>query len=216
MTQFSASPHQDAKTSSQAVWSLILGILSITCLWLLGSIPSIILGILAIRKIDQSGGTLKGRGIGVAGIVTGSVGVIAGLAPIAIVAGLAIPAFSSMKGKAEAIKQTSNIHQVIIACKSYASSNNGDYPKNLLSLVTDGYLDSGELIVAAVTESDSSSGERQPLLYRSGLTDSSPANEPLIAAPQAISGKRTVGYSDGSVIVVPEEEFQANIAYLFP
>ena len=61
-------PTTEAKTSSLALWSLVLGILSITCLWLLGSIPAIILGILAIKKIDGSGGTLKGRGMGIAGM----------------------------------------------------------------------------------------------------------------------------------------------------
>ncbi|MCB1077841.1 MAG: DUF4190 domain-containing protein, partial [Verrucomicrobiae bacterium] len=68
-------PNADAKTSPQAVWSLILGILSITCLWIFGSIPAIILGILGLKKVDQSQGALKGRGLAIAGIITGGVGV---------------------------------------------------------------------------------------------------------------------------------------------
>lgn len=62
-----------------AIWSLTLGILSNTCLWILGSIPAILLGIVAIRKIDASAGAQKGRGLAIAGIVTGGVGFIGGL-----------------------------------------------------------------------------------------------------------------------------------------
>ena len=214
MTVLSSSPQQPvAKTSSQAVWSLILGILSITCIWLLGSIPSIILGILAIRKIDQSGGTLKGRGMGIAGIVTGSVGVIVGLMPIGMIAAIAFPAFSGVREKALMVKQMSDIRQVAYACRAYAADHNGDYPKMLPSLVTDGYLDSGELLA---WKPDPSSEESLPLLYRPGLTDTAAADEALIAAPQAIAGKRSVAYADSSVASVPEEEFLSTLAIDFP
>ena len=213
MTVLSAPSQPAAKTSPQAVWSLILGILSITCIWLLGSIPSIILGILAIRKIDQSGGTLKGRGMGIAGIVTGSVGVIVGLMPLGMVAAMVIPAFSGAREKALEIKQMSDIRQVALACRAYAADHNGDYPKILPMLVTEGYLDSGELLA---WKPNPSAEESLPLLYRPGLTDTSAGDEALIAAPQAIAGKRTVAYSDMSVTSVPEEEFLSTLAVDFP
>ena len=214
MTVLSAPSQQPlAKTSPQAVWSLVLGILSITCIWLLGSIPSIILGILAIRKIDQSEGTLKGKGLGIAGIVTGSVGVIVGITPIAMIAAIAFPAFSGVREKALMTKQMSDIRQVAFACRAYAAEHNGDYPKILPMLVTEGYLDSGELLA---WKPNPSAEESLPLLYRPGLTDTSAGNEALIAAPQAIGGKRTVAYAYASVTSVPEEEFLSTLAVDFP
>ena len=81
-------PDPHAKKSEQAVWSLVLGILSNTCLWILGSIPAIILGVLALKKIDQSEGKLTGRGLAISGIVTGSVGVIVGIVLPLILVGM--------------------------------------------------------------------------------------------------------------------------------
>src|SRR5690606_26242719 len=91
------------KTSAQAVWSLVLGILSIACLWLLGSIPAICLGIVSLKNIARSGGALKGRGLGIAGIVTGSIGILTG---VALVASLVIPAISELQRKAQEAGET--------------------------------------------------------------------------------------------------------------
>jgi len=212
MTTLQALPNPEAKTSSQAIWSLVLGILSMTCLWLLGSVPAIILGILALKNIESSGGAVKGRGLGIAGIVTGSVGIFVGLAPIAMVAAIALPAFNGVQQKAQSTKQMSDVRQLIYACKAYAADNNGAFPESLPILITDGYLDSKELLF---WKASPSAEEAEPHLYRPGLTDSAQGEEALIAAAQPILGKRTVGYADGSVTAIPEEEFQATLASFF-
>jgi len=183
-----------------------------TCLWLIGSIPSIILGILALKEIENSGGTVKGRGLGIAGVVTGSVGVFMGIAPIAIVASIAIPAFSGFQQKAQSVKQLSDIRQLVYACKAYAADNNGSYPEELSVLLTDGYIHSGELLA---WRSGRSAATGEPHLYRRGLTDTLLGEEPLIAAARPLSGIRSVGYTDGSVSAVPEEEFQSTLASKF-
>jgi hypothetical protein len=212
MTTFQALPNREVKTSSRAVWSLVLGILSMTCLWLLGSVPAIILGILALKTIENSGGAVKGRGLGIAGIVTGSVGIFVGLAPIAMIAAIAIPAFSGFQQKAQSTKQMSDIRQLIYACKAYAADNNGAFPESLPILITDGYLDSKELLY---WKASPSADEAEPHLYCPGLTDTAQGGEAPIAAAQPILGKRTVGYADGSVTALPEEGFQATLATSF-
>jgi branched-subunit amino acid permease len=55
-----------------AVTSLVLGIL-----WIggLGSLLALIFGIIGLRSIDQSEGAETGRGLAIAGIVLGAVGV---------------------------------------------------------------------------------------------------------------------------------------------
>lgn len=58
--------------NGQAVASLVLGILWI---WGVGSILAIVLGYGAKAQIDHSGGTQSGRGLAIAGIVLGWIGV---------------------------------------------------------------------------------------------------------------------------------------------
>jgi hypothetical protein len=61
-------------TSGLATTSLVLGILSIPCLWIISGLPAIILGMIAIGSINRSRGRLMGKGLAVGGIVTGILG----------------------------------------------------------------------------------------------------------------------------------------------
>ncbi len=69
------APTVAAKTNGMAVASLVLGIV-----WVFGitSILALIFGILSKRQIETSNGAQTGRGLSIAGIVLGAVG-IAGL-----------------------------------------------------------------------------------------------------------------------------------------
>lgn len=196
------------KTSALAIWSLVLGILSITCLWLLGSIPAIILGILAVKNIDQSGGALKGRGIGVAGIVTGSVGILAGLFSVAIFASMAMPAYNGIQQRAMQARQVNQIKQIVIACRYHASEQNGAFPESLEALVEAGHLGADDPQPISTIEG--------VFLYRPGLGEASPIEEVFVASPAPLGRKRVVGRVDGVVEVISEEDFQADYAHLFP
>jgi len=59
-------------TNGMAIASLILGIL---WLWWLGSVLALIFGYVAKGQIDRSGGQESGRGMAIAGIVLGWIGV---------------------------------------------------------------------------------------------------------------------------------------------
>ena len=59
------------QTSQAAIWSLVLGILGMTCISCCGSIPAIILGHIAQSNIKQSGGALSGKGLALAGLILG-------------------------------------------------------------------------------------------------------------------------------------------------
>jgi hypothetical protein len=61
-----------SRTNGMAVASLILGILWI---WWLGSLLALIFGYAGKNQIDRSGGQESGRGMAIAGIVLGWVGV---------------------------------------------------------------------------------------------------------------------------------------------
>lgn len=61
------------QTSAGAVWSLVLGILSMVCLGPLAAIPAIICGHTSRTKIRASGGRLTGDGMALAGLILGYV-----------------------------------------------------------------------------------------------------------------------------------------------
>jgi hypothetical protein len=65
-------PHQRAHTNGFAVASLILGIL---WLYWVGSVLALVFGYMAKRSIDRSNGTEEGRGLALAGIILGWIGV---------------------------------------------------------------------------------------------------------------------------------------------
>lgn len=73
------------RTNGLAIASLVCGIAGIAmCLGPLGSVPALITGYNARRQIDATGGVQEGRGMAIAGIVLGWVGV--GLFIIVVVA----------------------------------------------------------------------------------------------------------------------------------
>jgi Spy/CpxP family protein refolding chaperone len=62
------------RTAGKAVASLLLGLSSLTCIGAVTGFPAIILGAMARRDIDQSNGSLTGRGMAAGGIVSGLFG----------------------------------------------------------------------------------------------------------------------------------------------
>ena len=68
-----AHPGAGTQTSGLAIASLVTG-LFFWC-WVIPGIVSIVLGHLALESIENSGGAKRGRGMAVAGIVLGWVGI---------------------------------------------------------------------------------------------------------------------------------------------
>jgi hypothetical protein len=73
-----------APTSGLAIAALALGISGLTVFPFLGSVLALIFGYMARNQIRQRSGELRGKGLAVAGIVTGWIGV--GLTVLSIVA----------------------------------------------------------------------------------------------------------------------------------
>ena len=68
-------PRQPERTSTAAIISLVLGILSLLCIFVTG-IPAIIAGIISQRAISRSSGRLGGKGMATAGILLGTFGTV--------------------------------------------------------------------------------------------------------------------------------------------
>jgi hypothetical protein len=90
-----------ARTDGLAIASLVLGILSIPgglvfygVLGIVSGALAIVFGLVARRRIKQSGGTVAGGGLATAGWILGICGVAIGVAVIAVLVAL-ISAFQS-------------------------------------------------------------------------------------------------------------------------
>jgi polyferredoxin len=79
----SLGPGPAAKNNPMAVTGMIMGILSITCVWCCYGLPFNLLGIIfsaiALSQIQKSPTTQKGRGMAIAGLVLAILGVILGV-----------------------------------------------------------------------------------------------------------------------------------------
>jgi len=76
-----APPYSPTRTSGLAIASMVLGILWI---YWIGSIVALILGYLALREIKQNPQSMEGRGMAMAGVILGWVGVTTLLLAIAM------------------------------------------------------------------------------------------------------------------------------------
>jgi hypothetical protein len=98
-----------------AIASLVLGLLSF-CLSFFTGIPAIILGLLSLRAIKRSGRRVSGKGMAIAGIATGSIGVL--LLPAVIVPGILEAREAGRRAWC-----ASNLEQIANAIMNYHSAN---------------------------------------------------------------------------------------------
>jgi hypothetical protein len=112
-----------AKTSGMAVTSLVLGILGMfTCG--LTALFGLIFGIIAIIKVNSSGGKLKGFGLALAGtIISGFF-----LLMIPLFAAMLLPALAAAKQKAQEINCVNNEKQLALAIRIYSGDNTDHFP----------------------------------------------------------------------------------------
>jgi len=121
---FAVAPASVAKTSGLAIASFILGIVSF-CTFFLTAIPAIILGIVGLVKIANSGGRLKGNGFAIAGIV---VPVVAGVFVLPLLLGITLPALARTRQVAFRMVCTTNMSGLGKAMLIYANDYDDKYP----------------------------------------------------------------------------------------
>jgi hypothetical protein len=110
-----------------AITSLVLGILSIGCLFFVAGIPAIITGAIARKRAGQSPEQYGGAGLALAGLILGCVGTV--LTVVALVAaGLMLPALAKAKERAQSIMCVNNLKQIGLAVRIYASDHNEKFP----------------------------------------------------------------------------------------
>ncbi len=109
-----------AKNSTLAIWSLVLGILSVTCFSIFTGIPAIICGHMAWSRIKHSAGALQGGGLAIGGLVTGYVSLALAIFLIPMLSAIAIPNF--VKAREAAMKNAcvNNLRQIEAAKGQWA------------------------------------------------------------------------------------------------
>jgi hypothetical protein len=100
------------KTCGLAIWSLVLGILSLFCFYIFTAIPGVICGHKALSLIKSSGGALKGEGLAIGGLVTGYLGIALSLFLIPLLAAIAIPNFVRARTMAQQNMCISNLRMI--------------------------------------------------------------------------------------------------------
>ena len=107
-----------AKLSALAVVSLVLGVLGCTGL---GALAGLVCGLVALVRINRSGGRLRGRGLAIAGLVVSALMVPVG-------AGMLLPAFAKAKSKAQSIASVNNLKQLGLAARMYSTDHADTFP----------------------------------------------------------------------------------------
>ncbi|HTR43105.1 MAG TPA: DUF4190 domain-containing protein [Pseudomonadales bacterium] len=107
------------KTSALAIWSLVLGILSLLGCCILVAIPAVICGHMALGKIRKSSGMLQGEGLAIAGLITGYIGMVLWV----LLALIAIPNFEKARQTAQMNMCINNLRQIDAAKQEWAMEN---------------------------------------------------------------------------------------------
>jgi type II secretory pathway pseudopilin PulG len=191
------------QSSGMAISSLVCGVLGFFTLGLT-AIPAIITGHMARSRINKSAGALGGGGVALAGLILGYLCLV--LTTVAILASLAVPAFSSMQQKAVQAKTMSNAKQIVVGIKLYAAEHEGSLPPSLETLVEEQHLDPSLLSFRPQTKSSNDHGQGWD--YRgAGMKDSADGKTVVLVSRKADRAKKKiVARLDGSVELVPENE----------
>ena len=112
-----------AKSCGLAIWSLVLGILSLTGFCLFTGIPAVICGHVAQGRIKRSGGALSGEGLALAGLITGYVGIAFSILVVPMMAAIAVPNFVKARSTAQMNACINNLRQLDGAKQQWALDN---------------------------------------------------------------------------------------------
>ena len=112
------------KTPALAIWSLVLGILSLMCFSIFAAIPGVICGHMAYSRIKRSTGALTGEGLAIAGLITGYIGIVLAITIIPLMMAIAIPNFVRARDMAQMNACINNLRMIDGAKQEWALENN--------------------------------------------------------------------------------------------
>lgn len=203
------------KASGLAIASLICGLLGFLTLGLTG-IAAVITGHMALSAIKKANGALAGRGMSIAGLITGYFSIL--VFPVALLSGLALPVIMKNKMMAERVESISNGRQIGLALFKFEEEY-GTFPSDELAAEEEKFaelkgarvLDQLEA-VGLVTDMDRllavSNRWEGDWLYFPGLSESGSPDAPVLISPE-IDGIRIVLRLDSSAAAKSAVEVNA-------
>lgn len=182
------------QTSGKAIGSLICGIINIFPLF----IVAVILGHLALSDIKKSAGRVGGRGLAIAGLVLGYLGIMF-IPIILIIAAIAIPNLLRAKMAANEASAAASVRDLYRAEAAYTQTHSdAGFTCNLSDLSSAGLIDS-------TLASGERSGYRLDLQNCAAESGSGPANKiQIVASPVRYkqTGVRAFCTDEGGIIRV--------------
>ena len=137
------------KTSGMAIASLICGIL--LCLAPISSVFALIFGYLGIKKTGP--GQAGGRGMAIAGLVLGGVGILLSILSIAVL----LPSLNRAREFAYRAQCASNLHRIGLAMLLYRNENQQQFPPDLTTLWKTQQLDAKVFICPSSSDTPAAS-----------------------------------------------------------
>ena len=129
--------NEETKPSSTlAITSLVLGILSVICFGIVAGIPAIITGHMARGRARQFPDRYGNAGLGLAGVILGYVSIVE---TVVLVFAMLLPMLAALggaKSKAQEVQCASNLKQIGLAVQMYAQDNKDRFPETLKQLGT--------------------------------------------------------------------------------
>jgi competence protein ComGC len=117
-----------SKTSTLAIWSLVLSILGLVlllvCIGPLFAIPGVICGHLAYSRIKRSSGALAGEGMALAGLITGYVSIGLSVFLVPMMLAIAIPNFVKARETSQMNACINQLRMIDAAKQEWALENN--------------------------------------------------------------------------------------------
>ncbi len=131
-------------------------------------------------------------------------GAVWGAAAVGFMAGVSVPVFQRVQERAQEMQDLSQLKMVGMGLRVWAIDNDGVYPDDLEAIVDD-------LGTAEPLRLRGPGGLLRTPFYVRGLHDASRADTILLASPWSRDGKRAVVFSDGSGILMEEEQFEFHL-----
>lgn len=146
------APAAAGKTNGAAVASLVLGILGLLLSFFMVGLPlallGVILGIVALRSIGKAQRTSlpqSGKGMAIAGLVTGIIGLLIGAF---LLFAITLPVFLNQRSNANEASVQAELRNAATAEEAYYMTK-GSYTSDMAALQTAGYRPSANVTVTA-------------------------------------------------------------------
>jgi len=187
----------EAPTSGKAIASLVCGIFMF---FLPASIAAIILGHISLSDIRNSAGRIGGRGLAIAGLVLGYLGLA--IIPIMIVAAIAIPNLLRARMAANEASAVGSLRTIDTAAMVYATKFENGFPSSLEAL---GGATAGDATCnqAALLGAPLTSGRKTGYIFTYTPQYPNGATAPVISPKAAAKGCTAGGASGYTVTAQP-------------